>query len=219
MQIIVSCPMNDVILPHQIQWTDQLHSREIRTVQLRHHRLDLRSVEHSHHDRLDHIIKMMAKGDLIASKFSRLTIQMPPAHTRTQVTRRIRNIRNRIKNFRLEYRNRHIQYLRIIEDCLVIDIIVSRIHHKKNNLKIFLSMTLKFLKKLRHQHRILTARDTYCNLVAVFDHLVLVDCLRERSPDGLLKFLDNAAFHILRAIRKTLLLILIRLHEICKLLS
>ena len=43
-QIVVIHPVDDILLAHQIQWADQFHPWEVRTVQLRHHRLDLRTV-------------------------------------------------------------------------------------------------------------------------------------------------------------------------------
>ena len=77
MQIIVIHPVNDVLLAHQIQRTDQFHSRKIRAVQLRHHRLYLRPVKHSHKDGLDHIVKMMPQRNLVAAELLCLASSSP----------------------------------------------------------------------------------------------------------------------------------------------
>lgn len=65
MQTVIISPRLDIILAHQIQRADQLHALEVDAVKLRHHRLHLRTVEHSHEDRLDDIIVMMASAILL----------------------------------------------------------------------------------------------------------------------------------------------------------
>lgn len=87
-QVIVIHPVDDVFLAHQIQRTNQLHPREIRAVQLRHHRLYLRPVKHSHKDGLDHIVKMMSQRNLVAAELLCLAVEMPSAHARAQIARR-----------------------------------------------------------------------------------------------------------------------------------
>ena len=68
MQTVIISPRLDIILAHQIQRADQLHALEVDAVKLRHHRLHLRTVEHSHEDRLDDIIVMMAECNLVAAE-------------------------------------------------------------------------------------------------------------------------------------------------------
>ena len=62
----------------------------------------LRTVEHSHEDRLDDIIVMMAECNLVAAELLCKMIQMAAAHSRAEVTRRIFDMVNRIENIGLE---------------------------------------------------------------------------------------------------------------------
>ena len=83
MQMIVISPMLDIIFPYQIQRTNQLHPLKIRAVQLWHHGLYLRTIQHSHQDCFNHIIIVVSKCDLVASKFFCLTVEMPSSHSGT----------------------------------------------------------------------------------------------------------------------------------------
>ena len=55
-------------LLHKVQRADQLHSREIGAVQLGHHGVDLTAIEHTHENGLDHVVVVMAQGDLVAAQ-------------------------------------------------------------------------------------------------------------------------------------------------------
>mgnify|MGYP007007659816 CR=1 FL=1 len=76
MKVIIISPVFDICLPNQIHGTDQLHSFKVCTVELRHHSLYLRSVKHSHQDRLDHIIIVMSKSNLVAAKLLCLAVKI-----------------------------------------------------------------------------------------------------------------------------------------------
>ena len=96
--MVVVTPFLDVAFSYQIQWADQLHSFKVCTVQFWHHGLHLCPVKHSHKDSLDHIIIMMSQSDLVAAQFLCLVVEMPSAHTRTQITWRFLDLKDRIKN-------------------------------------------------------------------------------------------------------------------------
>ena len=59
MKVIVVRPVYDIRLTDQIQRANQLHSLKVCTVKLRHHRLYLCTVKHSHQDRFNNIVIMM----------------------------------------------------------------------------------------------------------------------------------------------------------------
>ena len=75
MQIIIIPPANDILFPDQIHGTDQFHTVKIGAVELGHHGLNLRAIEHSHQDGLNHIIIMVPQGDLVAPQIFRLAVQ------------------------------------------------------------------------------------------------------------------------------------------------
>ena len=142
MQTVIISPRLDIILAHQIQRADQLHALEVDAVKLRHHRLHLRTVEHSHEDCLNDIIVMMAKCDLVAAKLLCKMVQMAAAHSRAEVTRRIFDMVNRIENIGLENRDRNMEALCVILDHLAVLRAVSRIHDNEFYFEI------KFIVKL-----------------------------------------------------------------------
>ena len=142
MQTVIISPRLDIILAHQIQRADQLHALEVDAVKLRHHRLHLRTVEHSHEDRLDDIIVMMAECNLVAAELLCKMVQMTAAHSRAEVTRRIFDMVNRIENIGLENRDRNMEALCVILDHLAVLRAVSRVHDNEFYFEI------KFIVKL-----------------------------------------------------------------------
>ena len=150
-------PFDDIRFPDQVQRSDQFHALKVGTVKLWHHRLDLCSIEHTHQNRFDHIIKVMSKCDLITAKLLCLAVQIASSHTGTQIAGRFCDIRYRVKDLRFKNSDRHLQKLCIIQDRLIIQFIIAGVHHEIYHFKILFSMTLKLLKKLGHQHGILTA--------------------------------------------------------------
>ena len=87
MKVIVIRPVNDICLTDQIQRADQLHSLKVGTVKLRHHGLDLRTVEHSHQDRLDDIIIVVTKRDLVTAQFFGFAVEIASSHSRAEIAR------------------------------------------------------------------------------------------------------------------------------------
>ena len=87
MQSVIIPPVLDVVLADQIHRADQFHALEIGAVQLWHHGLHLCAIEHSHKDRLDHIVIVMSQRDLVAAQFLCLAVQIAPcASSRTDNT-------------------------------------------------------------------------------------------------------------------------------------
>ena len=129
LQSVVIAPRLDRIFLDKVHRTDQLHALEILAVQLRHHRLNLAAVQHSHEDRLDHIIKMMPKRNFIAAQRFRLRIEVTASHSGTKVARILFDRRHRVENIALKYRQRNAEKFRIVLDDLPVIRIVARIHH------------------------------------------------------------------------------------------
>lgn len=66
MQLVCVPPGLDIVLADQIQRPDQLHTGKIRAVELRHHGLDLRAVEHAHKNGFNDVVIVMPERDLVA---------------------------------------------------------------------------------------------------------------------------------------------------------
>ena len=73
-QIVISLPIENILLVDAIHRTDELHSLEVFAVKLRHHRLQLRAVKHRHNSCFYHITHMMAERDFITAKLLCLCI-------------------------------------------------------------------------------------------------------------------------------------------------
>ena len=142
MQTVIISPRLDIILAHQIQRADQLHALEVDAVKLRHHRLHLRTVEHSHEDRLDDIIVMMAECNLVAAELLCKMVQMTASHSRAEIARRIFHMVYGIKNIGFKNRDRNMKTLCIIFNDLAVLRAVSRIHDNEFYFEI------KFIVKL-----------------------------------------------------------------------
>ena len=142
MQTVIISPRLDIILAHQIQRADQLHALEVDAVKLRHHRLHLRTVEHSHEDRLNDIIVMMAECNLVAAELLCKMIQMAAAHSRAEITRGIFHMVDRIENVCLENGDRNVEALCVVLDHFAVLRAVSRIHDNEFYFEI------KFIVKL-----------------------------------------------------------------------
>lgn len=136
MQTIVISPRLDIVLTHQIQRADQLHALKVDAVKLWHHRLYLRTVEHSHQDRLDDIVIVMAERNFVAAKLLCKMVQMAAAHSRTEIARRIFHMVNGVKNIGLKNSNRNMKTLCVVLDDFAVLRAVSRVHDNKFHFKI-----------------------------------------------------------------------------------
>ena len=138
----------------------------------------------------------MSQRNLIAAKLLSLTVEMTAAHARTEITWGFFHIEYRFTYVWFKYRHRNIKPFRIVLDKLPVLRTVSRIHYQELYFKRKLVVTLKLLKKLRHQHRVLATWDTHCNAVSLFYKLVLIYRFCKFWPYRLLKSLSYALFHL-----------------------
>ena len=75
MQLVEFPPCDDIALAHEIHRPNQLHPRKIGAVQLRHHRLHLGAVKHSHQNGFNHIVKMVSERNFVAPELLRLAVR------------------------------------------------------------------------------------------------------------------------------------------------
>ena len=73
---------------------------------------------------------------------------------------------------------------------------VAWVHHQKYHFKREFVMALQLLKKLRHQHGVLTTRDTDCHFIPFLDQLIFADCFRKTAPDCFAELLTDTLFNI-----------------------
>ena len=151
-------------------------------MELRHHGLHLRPVQHPHQYRLDHIVKVMSERDLVAAKFLCLAVQISAPHPGAQIAGRIFYMIDRLKNIGSKDRQRNVQTLCIVLDQLPVFRLVARIHDQKSDVKRKFVMPLQLLKKFCHQHRILAAGDADCNPVALLHEVIRADRLCKPAP-------------------------------------
>ena len=172
---MVPDPVQNRLFMNQIHGADQLHPRKIRTVQLGHHGLHLAAVQHSHKDRLDHVVKMMPQCDLIAAMLLCMGIEKPPAHPRTEIAGIFPDVHHHIKNIGLEDGYGNAKKRCIFLNSPAVPRVISRIHHQKYQFKRKFSMTRKLLQKLRHQHGILAARNADRNPVPFLNQIIILN--------------------------------------------
>ena len=113
-EVIVISPRLDIRLADHVHRTDQLHALKVLAVELRHHGLDLSAIQHSHQRRLDHIVKMMSKRDLVAAELFRVGLKISAAHSRAEITRALIHVGNDIEDIAVKHLDRDSQKLRVI---------------------------------------------------------------------------------------------------------
>lgn len=196
-QAIGITPQLDIVLADQVERADQLHAPEVRRMQLRHHGLDLATIEHAHEDGLDHIIIVVSESNLVAAELPGLRIQVATAHTCTQIAWILRYGIYNVKDIRIKHRKRHIEKACIFLDDSEIRVVISRIHAHEGQIEIELVMTLYLLEELGHEKRILAARYAHSHMVAGLQELVGVECLGEFREKTLVIGLSDAFLNLL----------------------
>ena len=136
-QSVVIAPRLDVVLPDEVQRTDQLHARKIPAVQLWHHGLELSAVQHPHEIGFNYIVKVMPQSNLVASQLLRVAIEVSPAHPGAQVAGGFLHIVNRLENVGFKDSDRNSQKARIVLNDAAVFRVVAGIHdhipHIKRN--------------------------------------------------------------------------------------
>ena len=175
-------------------------------MELRHHRLYLSAVQHTHKYRFNHIVIVMPERYLVTAEALCIVIQMTSPHPRTKITGRFFNVINRIENVRLEYLYRYFQLACVLLDNIPVCRAVAWVHYDKFHLERKITVAVKLLKQLSHQHRILTARNTYGDTVVFLYKLILLYSLCECRPYLFAELLLQALLDTLRNLVSLLLL-------------
>ena len=156
-EAIVIAPAFDVCFMDIVERSDEFHAGTARTPDFRHHRADGTGVKHAHEIRLNHIIEVMAECDLVAAKRTRLAVEIAAAHLGAEIAWRFFHVEDRFEDIRREECRGYMQQLRILLDDATVHLVVPGIHAKEDEFEWEFVVTLEFLEKLRHEHRILAA--------------------------------------------------------------
>ena len=198
-QIIVIPPVDDVGLADQVHRADDLHSIKMDAVQLWHHRLDLCAVEHAHEVCLDHIVVVMAECDLIAAQIHCPAVQVAAAHAGAEIARGFVDVVDGIEDLCLENGGRDAEHAGVFLDDLPVGCIIARIHDEIDDLEREFIVALQLLKQLCHEHGVLAAGDTDCDLIVFLDQLIVADRLCKAGEERHMEFAPDAVFDALLA--------------------
>ena len=199
-QAVVVAPVLDFRLADEIERADQLHAREVRGVELRHHRLVLAGVEHAHEDGLDDVVEVVAECDLVAAEALGFLIEVATAHAGADIARGLRDVVDGVEDVRFEDRERDAEEIRVSLDDLAVCLIVARVHAQEHELERDLVMALQFLEELRHEHRVLAAGDADRDAITRLDELIIADGLHEHAEEVPLELLAEGLLDVVAAL-------------------
>ena len=197
LQPVVVFPVDDVLLVDAIHGADEFHAAKIQTVELGHHALQLRAVEHRHDGGLDDVGEVVAQRNLVAAQVLCLVVEVAAAHLGANVAGGTFGVVRHVENVRLENGDGDFQELRVAFDFLAVDFVVTGVHHQVFHVEFHVAVAVKHLDELRHEHGILAARDADGDFVALFDELVVLDGGNERRPEPFAVSFRNAPFYAL----------------------
>ena len=165
-------------------------------MQLGYHPLQLPAPQHAHHGGLDHVVEVMAQGDLVAAQLFGLTVKVAPAHPGAQVAGRLFYVIDSVKDLRIEKGDRDIQEPGVVFDNTAVLLIVAGIHAQEDQLKGEFVMPFEFLEQLGHQHGVLASGDTYGHVIAGRYQFVTGDGLGKTAEQVLAELFGQALFHL-----------------------
>ena len=166
-QVVIIPPAEDVLLPDEVQGANQLHAGEIRAVEFGHHGLNLAAIKHSHENGFNHIVIVVSQCNFVTAQLPGFAIEIPPAHSGAQIAGGAALIGHDVKNLRVEHFDGDTQKPCIVQHRLGIQLVIARIHHQVNHLKILPAMGLQLLKELCHEHGILAAGNADRNFISI----------------------------------------------------
>ena len=146
MQVVRVAPGLDVVFPDEVHRANELHAGEIGTVELRHHRLNLRAPEHTHEDRLDHIVIVVPEGNFVAAELLCKVIKIAAPHARAEIAGGLFYIVNGAKDIGLENLRRDAEFPQIILNDLPVRGAVARVHDEEPDLERKFIVKLQLLK-------------------------------------------------------------------------
>ena len=193
LQVVVVLPCDDGILVDAVQGPDQFHAGEILAAELGGHGLKLSAVEQAHDSGLDHVGKVVAQRDLVASQFLSLGIQEAPAHPGAEIAGVLLHADGDIENVAVENRDGNPQQGGVILDEFSILRLVAGVHHHKDQFKGLGGMALQFLHQLGQDHGVLASGDAHGDPVPRLDQLVPLHSGDKGIPDGFAIGFDETA--------------------------
>ena len=197
LQPVVIFPVDDVLLVDAIHGADEFHSTIIHAVELGHHALQLRAVEHRHDGGLDDVGEVVTQRNLVAAQVLCLVVEVAAAHLGANVAGGSFGVVRHVENVRLENGDGNFQKFRIAFDFLAVDFVVAGVHHQVFHVEFHVAMAVEHLDELRHEHGILAAGNADGDFVAFFDELVVLDGGNERCPEPFAVRFRNAPFYAL----------------------
>ena len=186
MKAVVVTPVDDVFFTDEIHGADQLHSLKVCAPQFGHHALVLAGVEHTHEDRLDHVVIVVAEGDFVTASFFGEAVEITAAHAGAEIAGGLFDGVDGVKNAGLAEFDGNSQKLRVLFDQFPVLGQVSRIHAEKNQGEGKFVVALQLLEEFGHQHGVLSAGDADGDAVALLHKLIL--------DHGLFKTADQISF-------------------------
>lgn len=125
-QLVVISPMLDFSLTNEVERADKFHSLIVCAVELRHHRLNLTAVEHTHKNSFYNIVIVMTECDFVTAELLCLFVEITSPHSCAKVAGIFVNIVNRIKNICFKNGYRNVQPTGIALDYITIFNAVAR---------------------------------------------------------------------------------------------
>ncbi len=205
-KLIVVPPSADGLFPDKIEGSYQFHAFIVPAPELRHHGLYLPAVEHAHESRLNDIIVVMSQGNLIASQFLGLAVEITPPHSGTEVAWIFFHLIHCIEDsgFKNGYGNP--QDPGIVFDKGPVLPVVAGIHDQKGQPELHQPVPLNLLKKLGHHHRVLATGDAYRNVVPFLNEMISLACPGKGREEIPVEFLPDRNFSLLPSLKILLVL-------------
>ena len=171
---------------------DELHAGKVGAVQLGRHGLELRAEEHAQHRGLDHIVKVVAQGDLVAAQFPGLAVQVAPAHPGAQIAGGLFGTVCHLENICFKDGDGDLQQGGVALDLTAVDLVIPRVHYQKAHLKGKVAEPLQQLHQLGHEHGVFPPGDAHGDLVSGPDELIAPDGMGKGPPELLAICFQNA---------------------------
>ena len=139
-QLVVVAPRFYIVFSHEIERTDKFHPFKIGAVQLWHHGLNLRPVQHAHKDCFDHVVIVVSQRDFVAAELFCKVVQISPSHPCAKIARRFVHVVHALENVRLEHGDRHVEPSRVLFDDTAVFGRIAGVHDKIFHVKIHVAV-------------------------------------------------------------------------------
>mgnify|MGYP006926290105 CR=1 FL=1 len=162
-------------------------------MKLRHHGIELASVEDPHEGGLDHIVEMVAQSDFIAAQSLGVGVEKSPAHPGAEIAGILLHLDRDVKDVAFKYSDGNPKCSGIFLDQRPVGSIIARVHHQEGQLEGLLRMALELLHQLGQNHGVLPAGNTYGDPVSGTNQLVSLYRRDKGVPERLAIGFDETA--------------------------